>query len=156
MLPEMMSVQLAGAGAVVHDAGRPAPLHAVNEAPATGDALSTTCEPSANVPDAEPQLVPQLIPAGTEDTDPFAFPPAFVTVSVRGVPTKTVAVELLLLMLGSVIPLGAPVLAVLTIVPEALAEMVPYTLMVICPPLKPRRGESEIEFPLPLKPDAPP
>src|SRR5205807_8546247 len=69
---------------------------------------------------------------------------------------KTVAVELLLLMLGSVVPLGAPVLAVLTIVPDALAETVPYTLMVICPPLNPRRGESEMELPVPLNPDAPP
>ena len=34
-------------------------------------------------------------------------------------------------MLGSVVPLGGPVLAVLTIVPVALAETVPYTLMVI-------------------------
>src|SRR5437588_4598691 len=156
MFPEIVSVQFAGAGVAVHEAGRPAPLQLVKDAPAMGDALNTTCDPSANVPDADPQLVPQLMPAGAEATEPFAFPPSFVTVSVRGVPMKTVAVELLLLMLGSVVPLGAPVLAVLTIVPDALAETVPYTLMVICPPLNPRRGESEIEFPVPLKPDAPP
>ena len=124
MLPEMVSVQLVGAGVVVHDAGT-APLHPVNEAPAMGEALNTTCDPSAKVPDAEPQLVPQLMPAGAEETDPFALPPALVTVSVRGVPTKTVTVELLLVMSGSVVPFGADVLAVLSIVPDALAEMVP-------------------------------
>jgi len=156
MLPEMVSVQLDGAGLAVHDAGSPAPLHPENEAPATGEALSTTCDPSANVPDAEPQLVPQLMPAGADETEPFALPPAFVTVSVRGVPMKTVAVELLFVMLGSVVPLGFDVLAVLTIVPDAVAEIVPYTLMVSWPPLKPRRGDSEMELPLPLKLDDPP
>jgi hypothetical protein len=134
MLPEIVSVQLVGAGLVVHDAGT-APLHPVKEAPATGEALRTTCDPSANVPDADPQLVPQLIPAGADVTVPFALPPAFVTVSVRGVPTKTVTVELLFVMSGSVVPLGAPVLAVLSIGPKgAVAEIVPYTLMVSWPP----------------------
>src|SRR2546426_396226 len=52
MLPEMVSVQLVGAGGVVHDAGT-APLHPVNEAPATGEALNTTCDPSAKVPAVE-------------------------------------------------------------------------------------------------------
>src|SRR5712671_6255710 len=153
MFPEMVSMQLGGAGLTVHEAGT-APLHPVNDAPATGEALSTTCDPSANVPEAEPQLVPQERPAGAEETEPFALPPAFVTVSVRGVPTKTVTVELLLVMSGSVVPLGAEVPAVLTIVPDAVAETVPKTLMVICPPpappLNPRRGESEMEFPVPL------
>jgi hypothetical protein len=160
MFPEIVSVQLVGAGLVVHEAGSPAPLHPVNEAPATGEAVSLTCEPSANVPEAEPQLVPQERPAGAEVTEPFALPPALVTVSVRGVPTKTVTVELLFVRSGSVVPLGAEVAAVLTIVPEAVGEMVPKTLMVSCPPpappLKPRRGESEIELPVPLKLAAPP
>src|SRR5438309_6119504 len=160
MLPEMVSVQLVGAGLVVQEAGTPAPLHPVNEAPAMGEALSTTCDPSPKVPEAEPQLVPQERPAGAEETEPFALPPALVTVSVRGVPMKTETVELLLLRSGSVVPLGAAVAAVLTIVPDALAEMVPKTLMVSCPPpappLNPRRGESEMEFPVPLKVAAPP
>src|SRR5438067_4835412 len=159
MFPEMVSVQLSGAGLVVQEAGT-APLHPAKEAPATGEALSTTCEPSANVPDAEPQLVPHERPAGAEETEPFALPPALVSVSVRGVPTKTETVELLLVRSGSVVPLGAEVPAVLTIVPEALAEMVPKTLMVICPPpappLNPRRGESEMELPVPLRFACPP
>src|SRR5882724_923548 len=156
MFPEMVSVQLEGAGLAVHAAGRPAPLHPLNEAPAMGEAFNTTCDPSAKVPEADPQLVPQERPAGAEEMDPFALPPALVTVSVRGVPTKTLTVELLLVRSGSVVPLGAPVPALLIIVPDALAEMVPYTLMVICPPLKPRRGESEMEFPVPLKVAPPP
>src|SRR5437762_3241097 len=160
MFPEMVSVQLDGAGLAVHAAGSPVPLHPVNEAPAIGEALSTTCDPSANVPEADPQLVPQARPAGAEETEPFALPPALVTVSVRGVPTKTETVELLLVRSGSVVPLGAEVPAVLTIVPEALAEMVPKTLMVICPPpappLNPRRGESEMELPVPLRFACPP
>src|SRR5712692_1509768 len=159
MFPEIVSVQLSGAGLVVHEAGT-APLQPVKEAPATGEALSTTCDPSANVPEAEPQLVPQERPAGAELTDPFALPPALVTVSVRGVPTKTDTVEVLLVKSGSVVPLGADVAAVLTIVPDAVAEMVPKTLMVSCPPpappLNPRRGESEMELPVPLKFAAPP
>src|SRR2546422_234619 len=103
----------------------PVPLHPVNEAPAMGEALSTTCAPSANVPEAEPQVVPQARPAGAEKMEPFALPPALVTVRVRGVPTKTETVELLLVRSGSVVPLGADVPAVLIIVPEALAETVP-------------------------------
>src|ERR687884_603394 len=83
MLPEMVSVQRTGAGLAVHAAGSPVPLHPVNEAPGTGDALSTTCEPSAKVPEVDPQLVPQLIPAGAEETDPLALPPALLSVSVR-------------------------------------------------------------------------
>src|SRR5215470_20318720 len=154
MFPEMVSVQLDGAGLVVHEAGT-APLHPVKEAPATGEALSTTCDPSANVPDAEPQPVPQERPAGAELTEPFALPPALVSVSVRGVPTKTDTVEVLLARLGSVVPLGAEARAVLIIVPEAVAEIVPKTLMVSCPPLKPRRGESAMELPVPLKFAAP-
>jgi hypothetical protein len=130
MLPDIVNVQLVGAP-VVHEAGRPDPLHPVNEAPAMGEALSTTCDPSANVPDVELQPVPQLMPAGTEVTVPFVLAPAFVRVSVRGVPMNTDTVELLLLMFGSVVPLGAFVLAVLSITPDALAEMVPYTLIVI-------------------------
>ena len=145
MFPEMVSVHCGGAGVAVHEAGSPVPLHPVNDAPAIGEALSTTCEPSAKVPEADPQLVPQERPAGAEDTEPFALPPALVTVSVRGVPTKTVTVELLLVRSGSVVPLGAEVLAMLTIDPDAVAEMVPKTLMVSCPPpappLNPRRGE---------------
>src|SRR5437660_10463419 len=125
MFPETVSVQRVGAGVAVHEDGRPVPLHPVNDAPAIGEALSTTCDPSAKVPDADPQLVPQERPAGAEETEPFALPPALVTVSVRGVPTKTVTVELLLVRSGSVMPLGAEVAAVLSIVPEALAEMVP-------------------------------
>src|SRR6266852_1528772 len=154
MFPEMVSVQLSGAGLVVHEAGT-APLHPVKEAPAMGEALSTTWDPSANVPEAEPQLVPQERPAGAEEMEPFPLPPALVTVSVRGVPTNTDTVELLLVKSGSVVPLGADVAAVLTIVPDAVAEMVPKTLMVSCPPpaplLNPRRGESEMELPVPLK-----
>ncbi len=160
MFPEMVSVHCSGAGLAVHEAGSPVPLHPVNDAPAIGVALSTTCDPSANVPEADPQLVPQDRPAGAEETEPFAFPPAFVTVSVRGVPTNTVTVELLLVRSGSVVPLGAVVAAVLTIVPDAVAEMVPKTLMVICPPpvppSNPRRGDSEMELPVPLKFAAPP
>src|SRR5436309_15976442 len=95
MFPEMVSVQLSGAGLVVQEAGT-APLHPAKEAPATGEALSTTCEPSANVADAEPQLVPHERPAGAEETEPFALPPALVSASVRGVPTKTDTVEVLL------------------------------------------------------------
>src|SRR6266436_4529595 len=76
MFPEMVSVQLDGAGLAVHAAARPAPLHPLNEAPAMGEAFNTTCDPSAKVPE---------------------------------------------------------------------------TLMEICPPLKPRRGESEMELPVPLK-----
>src|SRR5919201_4059993 len=129
MLPEIVSVQRSGAGLAVHAAGRPVPLHPVNDAPGMGDALSTTCEPSANVPEVEPQLVPQLIPAGAEDSAPFALPPALFNVSVRGVPTKTETVELLFARFGSVVPLGADVEAVFTIGPDALAETVPYTLM---------------------------
>ncbi len=67
---------------------------------------------------------------------------------------------MLLVRSGSVVPLGADVAAVLTIVPDAVAEMVPKTLMVSCPPpaplLNPRRGESEMELPVPLKFAAPP
>src|SRR5439155_14547744 len=159
MFPEMVSVQLSGAGLVVQEAGT-APLHPAKEAPATGEALSTTCEPSANVADAEPQLVPHERPAGAEETEPFALPPALVSVSVRGVPTKTDTVEVLLARSGSVVPLGAEAFAVLTMGPEALAEMVPKTLMVSCPPpappLNPRRGESAMELPVPLKFAAPP
>jgi hypothetical protein len=135
MLPEMVSVQRSGAGLAVHAAGAPAPLHPLNEAPGTGEALSTTCEPSANVPDVDPQLVPQLIPEGADVTVPFAFPPALLRVRVRGVPTKTETVEVLLARFGSVVPLGTDVDAVLIIGPDALAETVPYTLMVIWPPL---------------------
>jgi len=160
MFPEMVSVQRGGAGLAVHEEGSPVPLHPVKDAPAIGEALSTTCDPSANVPEADPQLVSHMMPAGAEEIEPFALPPAFVTVSVRGVPTKTVTVELLLVRSGSVVPLGADVRAVLTIVPDALAEMVPKTLMVSCPPpappLNPRRGESEMELPVPLKFAAPP
>src|SRR5713226_5669194 len=113
MFPEMVSVQRNGAGLAVHEEGSPVPLHPVNDAPAIGEALSTTCDPSAKVPEAEPQLVSQVRPAGAEETEPFALPPAFVTVSVRGVPMKTLTVELLLVRSGSVVPLGAEVLAVL-------------------------------------------
>src|SRR6266849_6746074 len=159
MFPEMVSMQLGGAGLTVHEAGT-APLHPVKEAPATGEALRTTCDPSANVPEAEPQLVPQERPAGAEVMEPFALPPALVTVSVRGVPTKTETVEVLFERSGSVVPLGADAFAVLTIVPDAVAEMVPKTLMVSCPPpappLNPRRGDSEMELPVPLKFAAPP
>ena len=152
MLPEIVNVQRSGAGLAVQAAGSPEPLHPVNEAPGTGDALSTTCAPSAKVPE---QLAPQLIPAGTDRTEPFV-PPILFTVSVRGVPTKTETVELLLPRFGSVVPLGADVEAVFTIAPDALADTVPYTLMVIWPPLYPRRGESEIELPVPLKLEEPP
>src|SRR3989442_11625609 len=155
MFPEMVSVQLEGAGLAVHAAGTPAPLHPVNEAPAIGEALSTTCDPSANVPEAEPQLVPQARPAGAEKMEPFALPPALVTVRVRGVPTKTETVELLLVRSGSVVPLGADVPAGLIIVPGALAETVPETLMVSwpppVPPANPRAGGGEMEVPVPLK-----
>src|SRR2546426_2963062 len=125
MFPEMVSVQLDGAGLRVQGAGGPVPLNPVNEAPAIGEALSPTCAPSANVPEAEPKVVPQARPAGAEKMEPFALPPALVTVRVRGVPTKTETVELLLVRSGSVVPLGADVPAVLIIVPEALAETVP-------------------------------
>src|SRR2546426_4767556 len=130
MSRERVSVRLGGAGLAVHGAGSPVPLHPVNGAPAIGEALSTPCDPSANVPEAEPQLVPQARPAGAEKMEPFALPPALVTVRVRGVPTKTETVELLLVRSGSVVPLGADVPAVLVILPAALAQTVPYTLMV--------------------------
>src|SRR5216684_1802538 len=160
MLPEKVIVQGNITGLTLNEDGSTLTQRQLNNTPAIGEALSTTCDPSAKVPEAEPQLVSQVRPAGAEETEPFALPPAFVTVSVRGVPTKTVTVELLLVRSGSVVPLGAEVLAVLTIVPDALAEMVPKTLMVSCPPpappLNPRRGESEMEFPVPLKFAAPP
>src|SRR2546428_4660807 len=130
MFPEMVSVQRDGAGLAVHAAGSPVPLHPVNEAPAIGEALSTTCDPSANVPEAEPQVVPQARPAGAEKMEPFALPPALVTVRVRGVPTKTGTVELLLVRSGSVVPLGAAVPAGLLLLPDALPRTVPSTLMV--------------------------
>ena len=38
MFPEIVTVQFVGAGVVVHDAGTPAPLQPVNEAPAIGEA----------------------------------------------------------------------------------------------------------------------
>src|SRR2546427_10482117 len=122
MFPEMVSVQLDGAGLAVHAAGSPVPLHPVNEAPAIGEALSTTCDPSANVPEAEPQVVPQARPAGAEKMEPFALPPALVTVRVRGVRTKTETVELLLVRSGSVVPLGADEPAGVIIVPHGLRD----------------------------------
>src|SRR5256885_13655935 len=84
MFPEMVSVQLEGAGLAVHAAGTPAPLHPVNEAPAIGEALSTTCDPSANVPEAEPQLLPQARAAGAEEVGAFALPPGLVAGGVGG------------------------------------------------------------------------
>src|SRR2546426_10091576 len=137
MFPEMVSLHCGGAGLAVHAAGSPVPLHPVNEAPAIGEALTTTCDPSAKVPEADPQLVPQARPAGAEEMEPFALPPALVTVSVRGVPTKTGTGELLLVRSGSVVPLGADVPAVLTIVPDALGGMGPKDLMVSWPPPAP-------------------
>jgi hypothetical protein len=46
----------------------------VNEDPTTGDALKTTWEPSAKVPESLAQPTPQLIPVGADVTGPLFFP----------------------------------------------------------------------------------
>src|SRR2546427_11222354 len=84
MFPEMVSVQLDGAGLAVHAAGSPVPLHPVNEAPAIGEALTTTCDPAAHVPEAAPPLAPQARPAGARRMEPCALPPALGTGRARG------------------------------------------------------------------------
>jgi hypothetical protein len=97
-------VQVVDVAADAHEV----PLQPRNDAPATGVAKRITVLPTTNGELAVVHAVPQLMPAGTDMTVPFAatFAPLFplVTVSVCDVPSCVETIDSLLLVSGSVTP----------------------------------------------------
>ena len=130
--PPMRTVVVAGAPANVAvtlcapaivteqvvDVPEHAPPQPTNVAPATGDAVRLTCEPSRKSADADVHIEPQLIAAGVEEIVPTVAVPSFETLSVRSVPIVSLSTAELLVESGSEMPPLVATEAVLTTEPE--------------------------------------